>query len=349
MVPHTRRSFLTVLPIGLTGIAGCAGGGQPQDGGDGSDGSAGTRGPAATAVMTMTRVNDTDIARRFAVEFSSETDNTRQVFERIVENGSATVEAVEPPISSSDRVGPWMYENTIYRVSYEVTGQRSAAEYTLKIDPVEGSVSDDEVISFEELPAVDREKLASIGFETVGEDEILGLGTTLTYANAERETSALVPTPDRSVIVWESGRRARITVDGHHTTSTKTYNYTVERIGPAEEYGQKHRERHAFELSNHSGTEREIIQQAIDSDGKYAPISEEEEPEATPTPALRTLMVRFRTHDRVVFPTDDDLPPKPDGTYLVRYDGELYWTELGVDQDEFDANANTEQRNETTS
>lgn len=341
-----RRSFLGGLGIGLAGIAGCIGTGRSQGSGDGSngDGAVGT-GVTLTASLQMTSVSHTEIARRFAIQ------SNRPLLKRLATNGSTTIEAVQPPLKSSDAVGPYLYEHTLHRISYEITGERRAHRYRVKFALVEGSVSADETIQFKDLPKVDREKLVSVGLGEVRTDQILGFITALAYSEAEREQSALVPSPTHSVIVWDSGRRARITVETARETTVKTYHYTSERVAPVREYGQDIREQHEFQLSELSDAERQIIQEAIESKSGYQFASSDEEPEATPTSALRALVERFRAHDPFLVPENRAAGASAgvEGKYLVRYDGQVYWTELHIDEDEFNTETATEEANGTAS
>jgi hypothetical protein len=340
----SRRSLLGGVATGIVGLAGCIGTGKPQETGNENDpgGSAGNS-VALTASLSMTPVTETEIARRFALE------SDRPLLKRLATNGSTTVEAVQPPLEASATVGPYIYEDTLYQISYEITGKRKADRYRVEINSVEGSVAEENTIAFGKLPAVDREKLAGIGLRDVNEDQILGIATTFAYSETERKQSALVPSPTHSVIVWDSGRRARVAITESGEETVNTYHYTAETVAPAREYGQDVRERHGFQLSGLSDAERQIVQEAIESESGYQFASPDEEPEATPTAALRALVERFRPHDPFVVPENGAAGTSAgvEGKYLVRYNGRVYWTELHIDEDEFNTETATEEANGT--
>jgi hypothetical protein len=123
----------------------------------------------------------------------------------------------------------------------------------------------------------------------------------------------------------------------------------AEAVGPAKEYGQDVREQYEFRFSGLSDAEHEIVQEAIESESGYQFASPDEEPEATPTAALRALVERFRPHDPFVVPENGAAGTSAgvEGKYLVRYDGQVYWTELHIDEDEFNTETATEEANGT--
>ena len=158
--------------------------------------------------------------------------------------------------------------------------------------------------------------------DSIASGEVVGIGTTLLYTESEVERSALVPGTDVSVIEWDSGSKAEWVVDDAHGTTLHTYRYTVEGTTPASEYGREVRERFAWELSGLDDAERGIVEAAIEDRYVVAP-------DETPSPAVSSLVERFRPHDGV----EESNPEYRDGVsgpYLLDYDGGLYWSRLSV-------------------
>ncbi len=92
-------------------------------------------------------------------------------------------------------------------------------------------------------------------------------GDTFVYANVERNQSALVPTPEHSVIEWKSGVRARFSVtDSNSDDATlKTYRYTAKQLAPtAAAFGEQLHDEFLFELTGLTDAERTLVKQAIE-------------------------------------------------------------------------------------
>ena len=339
-----RHTCLEVLALSFLSLAGCL----RQD----STGGAGYGGYQATATMNMSPITDTEIANRFVYRMDDGPERKRRLVERIVTNGSVTVRAGEPPIKNTDRVilpavslsrispprgGEYPHEvtagsisnnGTIYTVSYERNGEETAIRYRVTINPMEDRISDVETVAFEELPAVDREKV---------NQQMIGTGTQFTYSREERDRSALVPSPDKQIIVWDSGERARFTVRKSETVVVQaTYRYTAETVTSVAEFGTEFRQQHGWKLTGLSEAERDIVDQAISKEDGYSVAPREAEPEATPSKALERLIERFRQHIEKGFaPRGQQNHSGVQGWYLNRYDGKTYWTKLTIDEEEF--------------
>ena len=312
-----RRTCLEVLALSFLSLAGCL----RQD----STGGAGYGGYQATATMNMSPITDTEITNRFVYRMDDGPERKRRLVERIVTNGSATVKAGEPPIKNTGRVSN---NGTIYAVSYERGGEETAIRYHVTTSSVEDKISDDETVAFEELPAVDREKV---------NQQMIGTGTQFTYSREERDRSALVPSPDKPIIVWDSGERARFTVRESETIVVQaTYHYTAETVTGVAEFGTEFRQQHGWKLTGLSEAERDIVDQAISKEDGYSVAPREAEPEATPSKALERLIERFRQHIEKGFaPRGRQNPSGVQGWYLNRYDEKTHWTKLTIDEEEF--------------
>lgn len=276
----------------------------------------GARIPAAR--LQMMAVDNTDIGQRHAHFVEQFNTKRRLVIERTVENGSTRVDGEGPP-ARGDK--PVVYDRSVYRISYRVVNERPATRYFWNLEPTDGG-SDEETVQFEDLPRLDREKFRLVGLAdgAYGERNSLDVGMTFKYANEDRDESALVPTPERPIIVWGPDRRARFSVTNSNSKNAtlKTYEYTVKRLAPTvEAYGQQLRERYTFELSGLSDAERNIVDQAIGEHGYTVERGE------SPPDAFWSLADRFRQQEAV-----EDRRDGVTGEYLATYEGQIYGTEL---------------------
>lgn len=279
-----------------------------------------------TARLTMTAMNDTELLSDglFAGGIT-DTGPNADLLDRILDNG-ATVTETRPPLPEHRHL---LYDGMVYRLSHTVIERTPATIYSVKVDIPEGSAGknedEDKTIRFDDLPAVDRQTFAENGLAS---GETIGVGTAFLYTDAERKRSVLVPESNYSYIVWEDGSRAEWIVDDATDTTLKTYRYTAKQIATAKEYGRRLRERFAFELSNLSDAQRDIIETTITED-QYLVASGE-----TPPSALVSLADRFRNHEqahRLNENGDGDLS----GSYIVRYENTTYWTMFVVSSESF--------------
>lgn len=322
-----RRRALLGTGIALLPLAGCLSAVPGGSGGAGSNGAA----ELPTASLSMEAVEDAGIPARVLRTVTPDGSGKRtpesELLDRVEREGSATVDRTRPPLPG-DR--PLVYGETVYRLSYEVIEETPATRFSVKVDIVDGDERDGRTVRFADLPAVDREVLERNGLAS---GEVVGIGTTLLYADSEVDRSALVPETDVAVIEWDSGSEAEWVVDGAHETALKTYRYTVEGTTPASEYGREVRERFAWDLSGLDGAEREIVEAAIED--RYVV-----GPDETAPPALASLVERFRPHDRVG-ESRSEYRDDVSGPYLLEYDGDTYWTRLSVRPSAFGSGTGT--------
>lgn len=275
-----------------------------------------------TASLRMDSITDAKITEKVTYGRESANSEERQLVADAIENQTASAEGTEPPFPADK---PFVHDGSVLRLSYEVVESKPATVFHFTLDPAEGSVQDDETIRYEDLPAVDKEKFARNGWDDGG---FFGFGSALRYLDSQIPESALVPEPEYSVVVWNEDDRGRFEVDSSHSTELKTYRYESMQVHPsASEYGEEVRQKYAFTLSSLTDPEREIVRKAIESEHGYSVPPDESLPDA----AWR-LAKRFRAHDEVRYAWEDERgDTRPiDGTYLVRYDGEVYWTRIHV-------------------
>lgn len=308
----TRRDLLggTGTAVAIV-LAGCTG-----PGGTGDAAQDGAKLPPAT--LRMETVADPELPAKvlYSIGIEDGPDRRVELMDDIL-HGGTTVERTNPPFPEDQHV---YYDDAVYVLSHEISEQTPATSYQIRVDIVQGTVVESEAVQFSNLPAIDREKFAAYGWDDGGS---FGFGTSLLYTHAERANSALVPESEYSYIVWEDGSEAAWFVDDSHETTLNTYKYSAEQYSTAADYGRRMRDQLAFELSGLSDAETEIVQTAID-ENQYAVAHEQ-----TPTPAFWSLADRFRPQEQAHGLREDGEGDRS-GPYLVRYDGEAYWTVLLV-------------------
>lgn len=278
--------------------------------------------PAPKANLSMTETDDLGIARE--VTYPIEEDGPRSNFvSNAVENGTTVVNDTEARFPENRS---FVYQEAIYQLTYDITDSRPARVFHFTLNRAEGEVNESEVIQFDDLPAVDREKFASRG---LAEDPFLGIGSSLLYYEPEVPKSMLVPDPEYTVIEWDAETQGRFTVDGSYDTTVNTYQYSAEQVhSSAAKFGRTIREQHEFTLSGLSDGERTIVTEAIENERGWVLM-----PDESPPDALYSLIDRFSKRQAVLreWEDEDDRAEGPSGNYIVRYDDTLYWTGFGVD------------------
>ncbi|MFD1644961.1 hypothetical protein [Haloarchaeobius litoreus] len=244
------------------------------------------------------------------------------VSEAVQENES-TVESEDAPIPDGTVL---VHENVVYEATFEVVDSRPATTYSLVFEDVgsPGISGDGPSIRFPELPRVDREKLAARG---LGEPPTsLGVVAPSLYTEPEQQSSVLVPEPEYRIVEWEDDT-GRLRIVNQLSSPIKTRRYTVDEVAPSPaEYGQRTVDDYAFQLTGLSDEERRVVESAVDGREGYTVADGESIPDA-----VRSLVTQFRPREKVRQSSDD-----VSGTYLVRYEGSLYWTQLHL-TDEFDS------------
>lgn len=309
-----RRALLATGSALLASAAGCTGRGS--FGFSLGDSQAAQR---PTARLSMEAMDDAGIARRLCYSIESGNDAERErprLLRTLADEGVAEIQRTREPLPA-DR--PICYDGAAYRLDYEILEETPATTFSVKLDLVTGETPVGETVQYTDLPAVDREVFRQRGFD----DGIAGIGTSLLYTHEQVERSALVPDSDVAIIEWANGERAEWHVDDSYETTLNTYRYSVESTTPTSEVGRRLREQQAWELSGLSEAEREIVETAV-ADGQYVVPPDEKPPDS-----VRSLADRFRPQTQAHGPGET---PEPDlsGSYLVRYDGQVYYTVFAV-------------------
>lgn len=262
-----------------------------------------------TSRLAMSEVSDSELPREVFYRVPA---YKNQTFSRILE-GDTTTQAEEPPFTEEQKI---VYQHGIYELSYERLDETPAIEYGVRLDiPETDGVPEDESIQYDDLPAVDRQKIGL----TRPAQRNLGIGTAFVYTDIEREQSVLVPESEYSYITWDNGAAAEWIVDDARDTTLYTYDYTATQVTTTTEYGRQMREESAFELSGLSEPQRDIVETAIADAAYIGPPYYEQ-----PANAFTALVDRFRGQKLA----SGQIPENPGGAYIVRYQGSVYWTRL---------------------
>jgi len=270
-----------------------------------------TAGCSADGSLSMNPVDDAELATEASNELPEDrTGGDGSVVRRAVENGSATATGEHPPV---DEGLPFRHDGQFYAVNYTETGTEPAHRVDVQVD-YNGS-ADGSVVAYEDLPAVDRRTLDGVlGRGDVVENRLqpgYDFGTSTVYRESEAASSAFVGDWSHDAVRYE-GKTYPVSVDVEETTLT-VYRYEATPVANSSEaYARQLRDRYEFELSGLSEAERSVVDEAL-NDTKYLESSDNE--------GFASLVERFRAQDAV---TETEYR----GSYVVSYDGQLYWVEM---------------------
>jgi hypothetical protein len=302
---HCLRAAGALLPAALAGCLGLSGNRVSN-----------AVAETPTARLSMDAVPDAELPRKVLYTVHAG-DETERLIDGAVDGGTTAESIREPPLPEQRHLF-YQSREEVYELDHEVVEETPGTTYSVKVDILQRTPDESEVVQFADLPAVDREQFERKG---LADGDPVGIGTTFYYTDAERDRSRLVPDPDVSAIEWADGTRAEWVVDGAHGATLTTYRYTGELVATAAEYARRMREQFGFELADLSSAQREIVETAVEEHAYVV------DAEATPEAPFRSLTDRFRDQQQargLDERGDGDLS----GTYLVRYDGAVYWTGL---------------------
>jgi len=254
-------------------------------------------------VLDMDEATDEAIADRGSTLARPDSEEYG-VVTRARENGTATRQGSYDLFGHVDvvRVDDRFYEVSEDRLeSSEVT----VYEVYVDLDP-ENPTADLGEIAFEDLPAVDRERLAPVVTERTENDDVRH-DVAVDYRTATGANgSVFVPERQYDIVVHE-GRRYRVAADSRAAPEA-TYRYAVTEAAPdVETFAAQVRERYLFALTGLSEAEREVVEMAI------------EETHFEDSDAFRSVVDRLREHEGFEVETGY-------GTWLVEYEGGEYVT-----------------------
>ena len=267
---------------------------------------AGCSEPAAGSLSMMAMESDSAIGRQYAGSTDGLSSQRRALVEAAIAGEAPRRTGRSPPYEASR---PLVHDSAVYEISHEVVDTRQVTRYTIRID-YDPETTPSAVVAYADLPAADQRALE--GQVPPGEEPPTGEGFDLdsTYRYPVDAESALLE--DEYDGVSYEGETYRIEIEPDREVTVETYEYRAERIADsAAELGRQLRERYLFTFSGLSEEQQRIVDEATSI---YRP--DDGIPEA-----FRSLADRIRDHDPVE--AGDGR-----GTYLVRYDGTVYWTTL---------------------
>lgn len=254
-------------------------------------------------VLTMDAADDEDIADEASLHARPDSEEYGIVV-RGRENGTTTRRGRYDLFDETDVV---RVNDTFYRVTEDRLESSEVTVYQVHVDlDPENTTPDVGEIAFEDLPAVDRERLGPVLTERTPNEDVR-YDVAVDYGAAdEANGSVFVPERQYDIVVHE-GRRYRVAVDSRAAPEA-TYRYEVTEAAPdVESYAAQVRERYLFSLTDLSEAERDVVETAI-SDGYY----DDDEP-------FQSVVDRLRDHEG--FAVYDRY-----GTWLVGYEGGAYIT-----------------------
>ncbi|WP_434531573.1 hypothetical protein ACODNH_21550 (plasmid) [Haloarcula sp. NS06] len=318
---QARPVVVTAATLCLVALAGC---GQPA------------------GSLSMDPVNDTELADKASTNVSEEDlaatedrDHGVRILRQAVKNDSATVAATEPPHSANETV--YQTGDRFYTLSYTVVNTTTGRQVTYRLDKnVTANETDHNrltVADYDDLPPVDQSMLHStvsyLSRDSLEEDEVRpgGVEKEQTYSSAELNRSAIAGGQYDAIRYEET--LIQLEVVSNESQSLTVYRYrpvpVANGVGP---YSACLRDTYGFELNGLDSDTRAVVTEA--TDGTYRA-------ENTSDVGFRSVLDRFHEHT-AVSATDQS------GSWLVRYDGQLYWANLRYDAfDEYDQMATADQ------
>ena len=299
MTSITRRKLLGGCAVGLTaGLAGCS----------------------TDAAMFVTAVDTPRTIGQQATESPTKDrpdSDTAELVTGAINNGTNRTHRRTAPYQPAR---PVVYNDTVYQLEWsEADRDTSRTEYKITMTAYD---DDRETgVSFEELPAVDRERLERYPglIQNYVENPESELPRELTYdiyyPPAEREQSAIVPDPQYDTLSV-AGQPTELAVEPT-TVSLDVYQYTAtERAPSVEALGREIRRNHRFELAGLSEAERELFER-VRSEGSFYKGAFDDAPDG----AFKGLADQFVSHPAIIV---EDAT----GEWLTRYEGTDYWVEI---------------------
>ena len=250
-------------------------------------------------VLDMEPATAEDIADEASTSFDPDSE-AYAVLVSARENGSATRRGQRELFGPDDTV---RIDGRVYDVSETPVDSDDVTVYTVRLDGDPASPTPDRgEIAYDDLPAVDRDRLSFLTESSPSEGEAFGVS----YGTADEvgDESVFVPDPEYDSVVYED-RRYRVTVESE-TDVVTTYRYELTEVAPdVEAFADQLRERYLFELSGLSEGERAVVEEAID--GAYFENDE----------AFRSVIRRLRENEGFEVASND-------GRWLVEYEGTEY-------------------------
>ncbi|WP_299333380.1 hypothetical protein [Haloplanus sp.] len=292
--------------------------------------------------FSMDAVNDTELADNASTPITEEEleladpegrNRGERVLGRAVRNESTTVTAPEPPHSANETV--YRTGDRFYTLSYTTVDTTTGRQVTYRLDGNVTAAEADEngwtVADYDDLPPVDKAALhtpvSSFSRDTEENRSLPeGIEEERAYSPAELNRSATAN--GQYDAIRHEGTLIELDVVSREPRPLTVYRYQPHPVADgADSYAACLRDAYAFELSGLDSDTRAVVAEA--TNGTYRT-------ENTSDTAFRSILDRF--HDRTAVSAT-----ARSGSWLVRYDGNLYWTNLRYARfDEYHRTATTD-------
>jgi hypothetical protein len=302
---QARLILVTVATLCLVALAGC---GQPA------------------GSLSMEPLNDEGLADNAStqlpegeLEDPEERDRGMRILRQAAKNNSVTVAAMEPPHSANETV--YRTGERFYTLSYAAINTTTGRQVTYRLDKNvtinKTTQTNLTVADYDDLPPIDQAMLhAPVSYlsrDSLEEDEVRpgGIEEDQTYSPTELNRSTIAD--GQYDAVRHEGTLIQIEIVSNKSQPLTVYQYRPRPVATgAGPYAACLRDTYAFELSGLDSDTQAVVAEA--TNGTYRA-------ENTSDAAFRSVLEQFHDHAAVSATGQS-------GSWLVRYDGRVYWAEL---------------------
>lgn len=234
-----------------------------------------------------------------------------EVVQRAIDNGTATARSREPLVEPGL---PYRSGGRYYNLSSSVADRQPGTSARLGID-YNGTAPASTTVAYENLTTRDREMVDQVlppkaVTHRAGPDYYFDA----TYTDPERDESVLLA--DGTDAVRYEGETYPVTVEDTESVRIVTHRYTATVVANSTTaYARQLRSEYVFTLSGLSDAERSVVTEAV-NDSYYADADSDE--------PFQSVLNRFHRHEAVQ-------KNEYRGTWLVRYDGDVYLADLSYE------------------
>lgn len=323
-MPPSRRQLLTaaIASGASVWLAGCS---DLTDDDDVTPVSMWMDGETADVVLEIEPATDKDIAAELARSMTS------------VEKDIATELLIADSVyRSSDGSAvrtdtPFVLGELVFEFEAREAGTDAGYRAIVALIPgeqadVERSAVEDDLISFGDLPTLDRERIFYPNDWTTGGFDV-EVRTGTTYLESEAASSVIVPEPAIAGVEWEHAW-ALIELPTLTSISMTQYEYTLDTHPiSATELGAAYRDEFGIDFDDLNPDEAAIFEEALASDGGYTLVDDEA------PPGLDSLVVRLTENEPLppFFHVEPGTQEDPGGVYIVERGRDRYLVRLMID------------------
>lgn len=278
----------------------------------------GDPGRSPTVSLKMDPISAGEVSRRVTYDIGLEHRKSEQIIAAsVINNGSQIIRTVNRPFPENR---PFIFDGSIYELSYNILEVESAKKFRMTLSGIEDINQKMNKTQYRDLPNPDKKVLKRHGWDNGGPFKVSEVE--VIYDESNISDSVLVPTPEYSVIEWGSGSLAQVTVENADFTQINTYKYISQKINDSvTDFGRSIISKYSFGLEDLPPSQESIILKAIEQG--YEVIK------GSPPKAFRQLSNRFDREEEVEFVYKSEKSDSSvSGSYIVRYDNQVYWTEL---------------------